>query len=129
MLGELSLTERNFLGRGQYLYASIGASSRAASRSTSFTEPYFMGLKVSAGVDLYHRITDGRERRPTPTDDVHGRPVPLRPAGWSHVTSMLEIFTGIDRTVIADSSPGGTRRCSAQRPAVQQGMGRLQPDR
>jgi outer membrane protein insertion porin family len=58
ILGELSLTERNFLGRGQYLRASIGASQAGRTFDFSFTEPRFMGLKVSAGFDAYHRINE-----------------------------------------------------------------------
>ncbi|MDB5537965.1 MAG: bamA [Devosia sp.] len=58
VLGELSLTERNFLGRGQYLRAAVGASQSGRTFDFSFTDPRFMGLKVSAGVDAYHRISD-----------------------------------------------------------------------
>ncbi len=58
VLGEISLTERNFLGRGQYLRAAVGASQSGRTFDFSFTEPRFMGLKVSAGVDAYHRISD-----------------------------------------------------------------------
>ncbi len=58
ILGEVSLTERNFLGRGQYLRAAIGASQAGRTFDFSFTEPRFMGLKVSAGVDAYHRINE-----------------------------------------------------------------------
>jgi outer membrane protein insertion porin family len=58
ILGEVSLTERNFLGRGQYLRVAVGASMSGRTFDFSFTEPRFMGLKVSAGVDLYHRIVD-----------------------------------------------------------------------
>lgn len=58
ILGEVSLTERNFLGRGQYLRAAIGATQSGRTFDFSFTEPRFMGLKVSAGVDAYHRISD-----------------------------------------------------------------------
>jgi len=58
VLGEVSLTERNFLGRGQYLRAAIGASQSGRTFDFSFTEPRFMGLKVSAGFDAYHRISD-----------------------------------------------------------------------
>lgn len=57
ILGELSLTERNFLGRGQYLRAAIGASSSGRTFDFSFTEPRFMGLKISTGFDLYDHIT------------------------------------------------------------------------
>ncbi|MEQ1901911.1 MAG: outer membrane protein assembly factor BamA [Devosia sp.] len=56
ILGELSLTERNFLGRGQYLKASIGADLNGGQTyDFSFTEPHFMGLDLSAGIDVYHR--------------------------------------------------------------------------
>ncbi len=58
LLGEVSVTERNFLGRGQYVKASISASQTGQSYTLSFTEPRFMGLKVSSGFDLYHKITD-----------------------------------------------------------------------
>ncbi|MBU1304205.1 MAG: outer membrane protein assembly factor BamA [Alphaproteobacteria bacterium] len=58
ILGEVSLTERNFLGRGQYLRAAIGASQAGRTFDFSFTEPRFMGLKVSAGIDAYHRINE-----------------------------------------------------------------------
>ena len=58
ILGEVSLTERNFLGRGQYLRIAVGASQTGKSFDFSFTEPRFMGLRMSAGVDVYHRIVD-----------------------------------------------------------------------
>ena len=58
VLGELSLTERNFLGRGQYLRAAVGASQSGRTFDFSFTDPRFMGLKVAAGVDAYHRINN-----------------------------------------------------------------------
>ncbi len=55
LLGELSVTERNFLGRGQYVKASVSASESGKSVSLSFTEPRFMGLKVSSGFDVYYK--------------------------------------------------------------------------
>ncbi|WP_421759911.1 outer membrane protein assembly factor BamA [Devosia sp.] len=58
LLGEVSVTERNFLGRGQYVKASISASQTGQSYTFSFTEPRFMGLKISSGFDLYHKTTD-----------------------------------------------------------------------
>src|SRR6185437_9879954 len=56
VLGEISLTERNFLGRGQYVRAAVGASQVGRTYDFSFTEPRFMGLKVSTGIDLYDHI-------------------------------------------------------------------------
>jgi outer membrane protein insertion porin family len=100
ILGELSLTERNFLGRGQYLRASIGASQGGKSFDFSFTEPYFMGLKMSAGVDVYHRITDET------TANVYG----ITSTGGQlrfglPVTRDVnaQLFAGVDRTVIDDA--------------------------
>ena len=54
----MSLTERNFLGRGQYLRIAVGASQSGKTFDLSFTEPRFMGLKIATGVDVYHRIED-----------------------------------------------------------------------
>ena len=58
ILGELSVTERNFLGRGQYVRAALGATGGGKTFDLSFTEPHFLGLDISAGVDFYHRIID-----------------------------------------------------------------------
>ena len=58
ILGEVSITERNFLGRGQYVRAALGASGNGTSFDFSFTEPRFMGLKISSGFDFYHRISN-----------------------------------------------------------------------
>ena len=58
LLGEISLTEKNFLGRGQYLKASIGATQSGRSFELNFTEPRFAGLKIATGFDVYSRITD-----------------------------------------------------------------------
>ncbi len=58
ILGEISLTERNFLGRGQYLRIAVGASTSGQTYDVSFTEPHFMGLDISAGVDVYSHIQE-----------------------------------------------------------------------
>ncbi|MBJ3784426.1 outer membrane protein assembly factor BamA [Devosia sediminis] len=99
ILGELSLTERNFLGRGQFLRASIGASQAGRTFDFSFTEPRFMGLKVSAGVDAYHRISDENATSFYGTQTTGGQlrlGVPL--------TSALnaQFFGGYERKVVED---------------------------
>ena len=58
ILGEVSLDERNFLGRGQYLRVAVGAAQSGRTFNFSFTEPRFMGLKISSGIDIYKRISD-----------------------------------------------------------------------
>ncbi|WP_413988084.1 outer membrane protein assembly factor BamA [Labrys okinawensis] len=57
-LGEVSLTERNFLGRGQYVKASVQYGQRTQGYGLSFTEPYFMGQRIAAGFDLFSKTTD-----------------------------------------------------------------------
>jgi len=57
VLGEISLTETNFLGRGQYLKISLGATPNGQTYELSFTEPRFMGLKISSGIDIYKSIS------------------------------------------------------------------------
>lgn len=73
ILGEVSLTERNFLGRGQYLRVAIGASQSGQTYDFSFTEPRFMGLKISAGIDLNKRIVEENASNFYGTDSLGGQ--------------------------------------------------------
>ncbi|MFN4272901.1 MAG: outer membrane protein assembly factor BamA [Aliihoeflea sp.] len=51
---EGSVSERNFLGRGQAIRVSAGGGRNSRDYSLSFTEPYFLGQRISAGFDLFH---------------------------------------------------------------------------
>src|ERR1700722_1906327 len=57
-VGQFSYTERNLFGRGEYLRASIEASSISKEAQLSFTEPWFMDRPLSAGFDIYDVLTD-----------------------------------------------------------------------
>ncbi|TPJ43552.1 outer membrane protein assembly factor BamA [Mesorhizobium sp. B2-5-13] len=50
---EGSITERNFLGRGQFIKVSAGGGKNSRDYSLSFTEPYFLGRRIAAGFDIY----------------------------------------------------------------------------
>ncbi|MDX8517663.1 outer membrane protein assembly factor BamA [Mesorhizobium dulcispinae] len=50
---EGSITERNFLGRGQYIKLSAGGGRHSRDYAISFTEPYFLGRRIAAGFDIY----------------------------------------------------------------------------
>jgi outer membrane protein insertion porin family len=50
---EGSVTERNFLGRGQYIKLSAGGGKNSRDYSLSFTEPYFLGRRIAAGFDIF----------------------------------------------------------------------------
>jgi outer membrane protein insertion porin family len=53
LIGEVALEETNFLGRGQAVRVSVGGSANSRTYSLSFTDPYFLGTRVSAGFDAY----------------------------------------------------------------------------
>lgn len=48
-----SVTERNFLGRGQYIRLSAGGGKDSRDFMVSFTEPYFLGRRIAAGFDIF----------------------------------------------------------------------------
>ena len=50
VLGDIRLSERNFLGRGQDLSANLTVSQRRQQIDISFTEPYFLNRDLAAGV-------------------------------------------------------------------------------
>lgn len=58
VLGDIRLTERNLLGRGQTVVANLTISGRRQNAEISFTEPYFLDYELAAGFDLFHTRTD-----------------------------------------------------------------------
>lgn len=48
-----SVTERNFLGRGQFIRVSAGGGRHSRDYAVSFTEPYFLGRRIAAGFDIF----------------------------------------------------------------------------
>lgn len=56
--GEISIRERNLLGRGQDLSLVLSVSSRRQDIDLSFTEPYFLNRDVAAGFDIFNRQID-----------------------------------------------------------------------
>ena len=55
---QLSVSERNFLGRGQRLRFNIGLSNQVQRYNIGFTEPYFLNRDVSAGFSLFNTDTE-----------------------------------------------------------------------
>jgi len=54
-LGEVSVSERNLLGRGLYAKASVQYGQYARGYSLSFVEPYLLDYRVAFGIDIYER--------------------------------------------------------------------------
>ncbi len=55
---EGSITERNFLGRGQFIKVSAGGGEDSRDYGLSFTEPYFLGRRIAAGFDIFRRTRE-----------------------------------------------------------------------
>lgn len=58
VLGDIRLTERNLLGRGQQVTANFTLSGRRQDVQLSFTEPYFLDRDLAAGFDVFRTKTD-----------------------------------------------------------------------
>ncbi len=54
-LGEVSVSERNFLGRGLFAKASVQYGQYARGYSLSFVEPYLLDYRVALGLDFFYR--------------------------------------------------------------------------
>ena len=61
VIGSVELSERNFMGRGQDVKLNTTLSFKRQQVDFSFTEPYFMGMPISAGIDLFATKTDNTE--------------------------------------------------------------------
>ncbi|MDA9543273.1 outer membrane protein insertion porin family [Bradyrhizobium sp. USDA 3397] len=54
-LAEVSISERNLLGRGLFAKAAVTYGQYARGYSLSFVEPYLLDYRVALGLDLYQR--------------------------------------------------------------------------
>jgi len=54
-LGEVSISERNFLGRGLFAKAAVTYGQYARGLSLSYIDPYVLDYRVALGLDAYYR--------------------------------------------------------------------------
>lgn len=80
------VTENNFRGKGQRLGVDVGVSQREQDYNISFTEPYFIGLPLSAGVDIYRTETDYQDESSYDQARTGGR---LR-FGWRYTDNLSQ---------------------------------------
>jgi len=57
LLAEVSVSERNLLGSGRAVKASVTYGEYVKAASVGFVEPYFLGSRASASVDLFGKQT------------------------------------------------------------------------
>ncbi|WBT36948.1 outer membrane protein assembly factor BamA [Hyphomicrobium sp. DMF-1] len=58
VIGDVSISERNLLGNGQFLRLKLAGSLERMQVDLSFTEPRFLDRNLSAGFDLFHKEVD-----------------------------------------------------------------------
>ncbi len=58
VIGDVSFTERNLFGNGQFLRLKVGGSLERFQIDLSFTEPRFLDRNLAAGFDLFHKDID-----------------------------------------------------------------------
>jgi outer membrane protein insertion porin family len=63
-IAEISMEEKNFLGRGQIVKVSLGRGTETNTFNVSFSDPYFLGYRMLFGVDAYKRETNASKLRP-----------------------------------------------------------------
>ncbi len=54
-LAEVSVADRNLMGRGEYAKASVSYGQYTRGFGISFVEPYLLGYRMAGGIDLFAR--------------------------------------------------------------------------
>ena len=54
-ISEISVADRNLMGRGQFAKASVSYGQRTRGFDLSFVEPYLFGYRMAGGIDLFAR--------------------------------------------------------------------------
>jgi outer membrane protein insertion porin family len=58
VIGDISISERNLMGKGQFLRLRLAGSFERLQADLSFTEPRFLDRNLSAGFDLFWKDVD-----------------------------------------------------------------------
>jgi outer membrane protein insertion porin family len=69
-IGDISLRERNLLGKGQDLRLGLRVSGRTQTIDLSFTEPYFLDRRLSAGFDIFRTDEDNTDESSFETESL-----------------------------------------------------------
>ena len=70
VLGDISISERNLLGRGQALRFSVQGSKRTQNFNIAFTEPRFLSSNVAVGFDIFRKQQGNSRETPYKTTDT-----------------------------------------------------------
>jgi outer membrane protein insertion porin family len=72
IVGQVGLEERNLFGRGQNVKINTQMSFKKQALDFSFTEPYFMGMPVSAGFDAFATRSDNKSASSYSSQQIGG---------------------------------------------------------
>ncbi len=104
VIGDISISERNLLGRGQFLRLKLAGSLERLQIDLSFTEPRFLDRNISAGFDLFHKATTVSSSQPYATQKTGGSVrlgFPLSEKLWLNTAYTLsrDIIEDVDTSV------------------------------
>jgi outer membrane protein insertion porin family len=57
-LAEVSVSQSNFLGRGEYIRTAVSVGQYAKGIELNYTEPFFLDQRLAAGFDAYSKVTE-----------------------------------------------------------------------
>jgi len=86
ILGDISIKERNLLGKGQELRLGVSIGTLSTLIDLSFTEPYFLDRPMAAGIDIF-RTSNDRQNVASYSDRSIG--FALR-AGWAYTEHLRQ---------------------------------------
>lgn len=72
VVGSVGVQERNLFGRGYDVKLNTSLSFKKQQVDFSFTEPYFMGMPISAGVDLFALRVDNQSSSSYSSEQIGG---------------------------------------------------------
>jgi outer membrane protein insertion porin family len=72
IVGAVGVSERNLFGRGWQAKLNTSLSFKKQQVDFSFTEPYFMGMPISAGIDLFANNIDNENESSFTSQQVGG---------------------------------------------------------
>ncbi len=73
VIGDVSITERNLFGNGQWLRLKLAGSLTRLQADVGFTQPRFLGTRMAAGFDLFYKDLDYSEQSSYKTHRMGGQ--------------------------------------------------------
>ena len=105
-VGEISISERNLLGRGQFLRARAVLAGEQQVLDLTFREPAFLDRDLAAGFNIFYRLEDRSDESSFEETNIGFQPTigfPLSENG--RLTLNYRISSDEIRDVRADASP------------------------